>query len=199
MSSFNSLLHAQFPFMQYFSAWLSNILNVCHLKEKPYLHEHQRLGSSWLSGKIHFSESWKELFKMVMVDKALEEIALQAHWHGDILKNTRSITDPFRHSSAVFLFSSTPLLIWAPSNPVHHTRGAIAVIHFQPCGQLSPALSNIHHWIPGSLQLEKVFEIKSNIELNTAKPSSVHSIPEQYQGTSPGCSTCLAHLQWIPW
>lgn len=136
------------------------------------MHEHQRLDSSWLSDQMHLSEPLKDLFfKMVMVDKALEEIALQAHWHRVILKKTRSITDPFRHSSAVFLFSSTPLLIWAPSSPIHHTRGAIAVMHFQPCGQLSPALPNIHNWIPGSLQLEKVFRIKSTLILTLLSPA----------------------------
>lgn len=149
---------------------------------------------------MNLSESWKDLFfRMVMVDKAVEEIALQAHWLRDILK----MQDPSQillGTHLLFCFSPlTPLLIWPPDHPIHHTRGAIAVMHFQPCGQLSPALPNIHHWITGPLQLEKVFKIKSSHEPSTAKPSTIHSITEQYLGTSPGCSTYLAHLQWIPW
>lgn len=188
MNRFNLLIPAQFPIMQYFSAWLSNILNAMSLnKKKPYLHQHQRLGSSWLSDKMNLSELWKDLFKMVMVDKAVVDC------FASILTHILKIQDPSQillGTCLLFFFSPfTPVLIQAPDNPIHHTRGPIAVLHFQWAAQsCTPKHLSMNHcsW--------KRSKIKSNHE-----PSTILSITEQYQRTSPGCSTYSAHLQWIPW
>lgn len=65
----------------------------------------------------------------MMVNKAVEEIPLQAHWHRDILKIQD--TPQIILGSHLLVFSSpiSPLLIQAQGNLIHHSTGPIAIRH----------------------------------------------------------------------
>lgn len=76
---------------------------LCHLKEnkKPYLHGYQRLDSSWLSEWV----MKRPLLQNGYGRQGCRRDCFASTLTQEYLKNTASITDPFRHSSAVFLFS----------------------------------------------------------------------------------------------